>query len=213
MRKDMSRVIIERPRSGGDWSRLKKRFRHLEDLPSHEGIRRPHRGRKRLNENLNPLRRYLEKQVGRPWSKIYSEISEHVRADNTVQQHVRDHIKDFVAITPRREVEPPWSFDTPWRQPLYVDPKDGILKRTDQLPENKARRHRKFEPREADEIRLGQDHVLRRIKGFWYEFRTSYESWGYDLYGREIRIPHTAKRSLSRAELRRHGLTNEPEEE
>ena len=29
-------------------------------------------GFKVLNENLAPLRRYLEAQVGRPWDKIYS---------------------------------------------------------------------------------------------------------------------------------------------
>src|SRR5438309_9686382 len=34
--------------------------------------RRP--GEKWLNENLAPLRRYLESNVGRPWSKVYAEI-------------------------------------------------------------------------------------------------------------------------------------------
>ena len=56
---------------------------------------------KTLNENLNPLKRYLASQVGRPWRKVYSEISEHLKPTSTVQQHVRDHLQDFVATKTR----------------------------------------------------------------------------------------------------------------
>src|SRR5262245_24160795 len=133
MREDMPHVIVERPRWGAGRSR-KGRAVPLEDLPRHEGIRRPHMlsgDWKMLNENLAPLRRYLEGQVGRPWNKVYAEISRHLRADNPVQQHVREHLKDFVAIKPRRICD---SYTAPggrrehhdrlWYQPLYVDPED-----------------------------------------------------------------------------------------
>jgi hypothetical protein len=103
MRDDMARVIVERPRIPAYKAR-KGRQRDLDNLPSHEGMRRGAalRGdRKTLNENLKPLRRYLEKLVGRPWDKVYSEIAEHLRVSSTVQQHVRDHLKDFVAVKPR----------------------------------------------------------------------------------------------------------------
>ena len=97
-------------------------------------------GRKQLNENLAPLRRYLERQVGRPWSKVYSEIARHLRVDNAVQQHVRDHLRDFVAMKPRR-IAHPWRVGgVLWWQPLYVHPVTGLLCRTDRLPEEKARR-------------------------------------------------------------------------
>jgi hypothetical protein len=103
MRADMSRVIVERARRGG----IDRRGRpvSLEDLPQREGMCRRHfvaGAPKELNENLAPLRRYLERQVGRPWDKVYAEIAAHLRADNTVQQHVRDHLRDFVAVKPRR---------------------------------------------------------------------------------------------------------------
>src|SRR5262245_11066334 len=104
MREDMSHVIVERPRLGGGRAR-KGRAVALDDLPRHEGMRRPHKRSgdwKTLNENLSPLRRYLEHQVGRPWDKVYSEIARNLRTDSTVQQHVRDHLHDFVAIKPRR---------------------------------------------------------------------------------------------------------------
>jgi hypothetical protein len=100
MREDMSRVIVERPRLGGGWTK-RGRTVPFSELPKCEGMRRPHTRSgmwKALNENLNPLRRYLERQVGRPWDKVYSEIARNLRPDSTVQQHVRDHVPDFVAI-------------------------------------------------------------------------------------------------------------------
>lgn len=145
MRKDMARVIVERPRLG---PRLKppRRRADLEDLPKQEGMTRRHvasRQDRSLNENLAPLRRYLERQVGRPWDKVYSEIAANLRVDSTVQQHVRDHIRDFVALgqMPKTAIWrcPGW----PWHQPLYVDPRDGLLKRTDHHPAAKAARRAK----------------------------------------------------------------------
>jgi hypothetical protein len=149
----------------------------FENLPQHESMRRRHSiggNWKELNENLAPLRRYLERQVGRPWGKVYSEIAAHLRADNTVQQHVRDHLRDFVAVAPRRHAGLYANrVSGLWHQPLYVDEKDGILKRTDRLPEEKARRRarRNPPPRPIDRVALAADRELRRIDGFWYELR------------------------------------------
>lgn len=177
MREDMSRVIVERPRIIESAGR-KGRTSPFEQLPMQEGMRRSQRergGYKMLNENLAPLRRFLERQVGRPWDKVYSEIAERLRVDNTVQQHVRDHLGDFVATRPRRGVSG-WhrrGGASLWHQPLYVDPCDGILKHTDCLPEVKAQRrralaqvHRKMPP---DRVILSADRELRRKDGVWYE--------------------------------------------
>lgn len=172
MRADMSRMIVGRPRRGGRYRR--GRPVPLEDLPHREGIRRRHQisgGSKELNENLAPLRRYLARQVGRPWDKVYADIAAHLRVDNTVQRHVRDHLHDFVAIKPRRRYD--WyfpypgegkvPFSRPCYQPLYVDEKDGILKRTDRLPEEKAWRCARCRPpsRPLDRIVLARDRELR----------------------------------------------------
>jgi hypothetical protein len=150
----------------------------LEDLPTHEGLRRAQslRGdRKQLNENLAPLRRYLESQVGRPWNKVYAEIATRLRVDNTVQQHVRDHLRDFVAITPRRQIHD-WRACMRgglWWQPLYVNPVTGLLCRTDLLPEMKARRRamRHRVPAPIERIQLAKDRELRLIGGLWYEVK------------------------------------------
>src|SRR5271166_3005552 len=130
-----------------------------------------------LNENLSPLRRYLERQVGRPWDKVYAEIARRLRADNTVQQHVRHHLADFVAVKPRRRSGTlsilsgaKKRYDWLWFEPLYVDPRDGLLKRTDRLREAKAERQaRRPPPAPPDRIGLTADRELRRIEGLWFE--------------------------------------------
>lgn len=177
MREDMARVIVERPRIVDGIGR-KGRRRAFEDLPMQQGMRRSQRergGYKALSENLAPLRRFLERQVGRPWDKVYSEIAERLRVDSTVQQHVRDHLRDFVATRPCRGrsvwYSPYGKFL--WHQPLYVDPRDGILKRTDCLPEVKARRYQEAERarRKAppDRVEFSPDRALHRLDGIWYE--------------------------------------------
>lgn len=274
MRDDMARVIVERPRIP-DFKSRKGRPSPLEELPHYEGMRRPHllagEG-KTLNENLQPLRRYLERQLGRPWNKVYAEIAEHLRVDNAVQQHVRDHLRNFVAVTPRR-VAGGWRnrFGSHlWYQSLYVDPVTGFLCRTDDLPEEKARRRaRRHRPQETPtRVMLTPDRELRLVDGLWYEVRLAplpepeyrpyretqklrLKPYGpgpvveLDLVVRRLITPAvqdvvtgalievgpaiddpmswrtyrrahpdrryaTAKRTLNRQELRRHGLDNSP---
>ncbi len=198
MREDMSRLIVERPRKGGNFGR-KGRAVALENLPTKVGMRRFHvetGSYKYLNENLAPLRRYLERQVGRPWNKVFSEIAAHIRVDSTVQQHVRQHLQDFVAINPRHEINKGWYryLDRPWRQPLYVDPDDGLLKRTDRLLEVRlARRKRSEKAAEpVNVMTLPDGREVRQINGAWYEVWWSelpearYETLGGG--GSEIRV-------------------------
>ncbi|MGQ0531270.1 MAG: hypothetical protein ACT4OF_01090 [Caulobacteraceae bacterium] len=143
----MSKVIVARPRSGRAAAGLRPgRTRALADDDGEpiraKGAREPKtraRKTKQLNETLNPLKRYLASNVGRPWNKVYSEISEHLKATSTVQQHVRDHLDDFVAtktrmrsgvviVTPRfggeRQLSEDWSL-------YYVHPRTGLLRKNE----------------------------------------------------------------------------------
>lgn len=96
MRADMSKVIVERPRLGAGWSQQGDRLpRNIEDWPTR--ARKCPDKTKHLNENLAPLKRYLRSQVGSRWDDVYSAISKHLRPSNAVQQHVRDHLRDFVS--------------------------------------------------------------------------------------------------------------------
>jgi hypothetical protein len=114
----MAKVIVERPRIGGH-GRRKGRDQPLDALPTKEGMKRGHGDHKMLNENLQPLRRYLHKQVGRPWNKVYADLSKHVRVDNPVQQHVRDHVW--------QEVERHVVFDAEGRPCAKREFRNGIL--------------------------------------------------------------------------------------
>ncbi len=177
MREDMAKVIVERPRIKSRWASLTSpRSAQASEERNFIGMNRFHaerHGTKALNENLAPLKRYLFKQVGRPWNTIYSEISAHLRADNPVQQHVRDHLKDYVEIAPRPDVKTRHSrwTEAPWRQPLYVHPKTGLLCRTDSLAEVKAARRqaKAVSPKPITRIVLKPDLELRQIDGLWYE--------------------------------------------
>jgi len=150
MRDDMFEVIIERPRFRSR-ARYPRQFRRI---GTHAAKHDPEKlgfsagmsprgvdyvGLKSLNENLAPLRRYLERQVNRPWDKVWSEISTKLRPDSTVQQHVRDHVGDFVALKTFTKDGAVWvgagRFLTPPHPltgsgyKLYVDPRSGLLRR------------------------------------------------------------------------------------
>src|SRR5262245_62228647 len=96
MREDMYKVIVERPRGWKSKSSHAVRRRDDLDGPKQLGIRAGY-DRPALNENLSPLRRFLHAQVGRPWSKVYSEIASGIDRRNTVQQHIYQQADDFIA--------------------------------------------------------------------------------------------------------------------
>jgi hypothetical protein len=237
MREDMFKVIVERPRHRwGDTKHVRCRLAGDGDLPTKIGVRRyiavTGQKSKSLNENLKPLKRYLAKQVGRPWDKVYSEISATLAPGNVVKEHVRLHLDDFVAcrIAVGRDGE--WfnggtrrapASRPAWYQPFYVDPDDGILKESapywrkngiDLFP------WRLRKPRANPDVRkVDDDREFRRVDGVWYEV-TYRKDWDcppdqmvFDLIERKrvlARKRHAAgKRQLARAELIAHGLTND----
>lgn len=190
MRKDMSKIIVERPRHGSVERRRLGRTRPLEDgegeplrarAPRTEKLQKT----KHLNENLAPLRRYLERQVGRPWNKVHSEIAAHLRPTSTVQQHVLDHLKDFVAIQTRMQDgkvmasshrfggERPLDED---HRRYFVHPRTGLLKRNPNWRSwNAAHRAKQQSAADARAHRLRelgpmlQAHLLN--DGAWWEVK------------------------------------------
>ena len=132
----MFKVIVERPRRWKSDGTAAARRRDDLDGPAMLGMRAGY-GYRALNENLNPLRRYLHAQVGRPWNKVFGEICAHIDRRNTVQQHIRQHIEDFIAIDVAWH-DGQW-VDLKWRcsqfraapglsQPLFVDPTSGLIR-------------------------------------------------------------------------------------
>ncbi len=136
MRKDMCKAIVERPRRGKEGDAIAARLRQDLDGPMRLGTRAGY-GSRSLNENLAPLRRYLHSQIGRPWNKVFSEICAGIDRRNTVQQHIHQHIRDFIAVdVDARDGRPidlsaRWGFlrrDSGISQELYVDPRTGLIR-------------------------------------------------------------------------------------
>ena len=193
MREDMFKVIVERPRRGWRSRRHRRKTVGGEDtLPMKIGVKKHVAATgirsKWLNENLNPLRRYLRSQLGRPWDDVYSDICANLSPDHTVKQHVREHLDDYVARRIFVREDGAWvngsrrsSFDDrtrPWRQPFYVDPYDGVLK--DSTPRWAKIGHdpepwKRKPPVDPNIHILDEYRELRRIDGVWYELNFVHE--------------------------------------
>jgi hypothetical protein len=180
MREDMYKVIVERPRREKQGDAAAARLRRDLDGPMRLGMRAGY-GYRGLNENLAPLRRYLRAQLGRPWNKVFSEICAGIDRRNTVQQHIHQHIRDFIAIdvkvfggrlvglADRRRF---LLNDFGVSQELYVDPRSGLIR----LNRHYRAWHRNaaaYREREAAEIAsrrrvVDERTLLLLLEGIWY---------------------------------------------
>ncbi len=55
-------------------------------------------GTKHLNDNLEPLQRYLVSKVGKNWDKVYSELCGQLKKNTVSGQHVFNHLFDYVFL-------------------------------------------------------------------------------------------------------------------
>jgi hypothetical protein len=102
MRRDMAKVVTERPRRGHGnrskkWGRRlgKNEYAAEDHGPTRAPIARHHQygwNAKEFSDLLGPLRRYLRKQVGRPWDKVWSEIAHTLDSRSLTGQHIIHHI-------------------------------------------------------------------------------------------------------------------------
>jgi len=170
MRGDMPKVIVQRARRGARWRRKGRPLRDDDLSLSEVAVKKQDQVRgktKNLNENLAPLKRYLDSQVGRPWDKVWSEVCANLKPSNTVQQHVRDHVPDFVAIKTSLKDGEVWVHDRYSLKPvkesftkLYVDPKSGLLRRNKHFTGWKKWKQR----RRAEEVKA-RDARMRQVSG------------------------------------------------
>ncbi len=193
MRADMSKVLVEEPRSGRAHARAiegsrRRRRNHLD--PDGEGgparLGMTHGGRSKwFGEHLGPLHRYLRQQVDRPWDKVYGELCAALDRRSVVQAHLFQHIADQV------DVETTWHDGQVWvrswrgrvplaqsRAEMYVHPRTGILlvnrARVVERRRRKAERVERSLAREQDRrvgAPLPADVQWHRIDGLWYELR------------------------------------------
>jgi hypothetical protein len=188
MREDMYKVIVERPRRGKERDAIAARLRNDLDGPMRLGIRAGY-GYCSLNENLAPLRRYLRAQIGRPWNKVFGEICAGIDRRNTVQQHIHQHLRDFIAV------------DAAVRggrlvQELYVDPRTGLIRpnrsyRSWRRAAAERRRHEQVEI-ETRRRRVDEHTLLLLLDDVWFRVEV-------DVLPKEPRYDVVLRRNISRA--------------
>jgi hypothetical protein len=104
MRKDMAQLLVEHPRhNAGELYRehRRKANRDPEEAPTKQGMRRPYKERKEFGEYFPPIMGCLRKNVGRPWDKVFSELSASLHGGGAVIDHVKLHVtRDFVTLNP-----------------------------------------------------------------------------------------------------------------
>jgi hypothetical protein len=180
MRQDFNKVLVDCYRVGGGSLKPGRQPRDLDDLPKRQGMRNPYRighwdTAKDFGENLSPLFRYLEKQVGRPWDKVYSTICQNFDMRKTINQHILQHVNQYIQqdtfMEDGRVMERGYNNESrPLKAgQLYVHPKTRLLCRARKRGPNKRER----EAAQAREIATVRRHVhndvwLVKYEDNWY---------------------------------------------
>jgi hypothetical protein len=160
----MFEILIERPRLGGGYARPGRPPRDPDDWPRREPMRRHG---KMLNENLAPLRRFLERRLGRDWNDVHREISATLSLRSAVQKHVLDHLRmivdcDVILVDGRPHHAAARNGKSYPVRELYVCPRTRRLMRV--APEPKRPRRR----RSPERVALGDGRQAWLIDGIWY---------------------------------------------
>lgn len=132
MRSDIKYLLCERERVGSSHPSLKWAKRLNPDCDYEDYDSGPCRAssarnwqkgngldHKTLNENLNPLYRFLKTSVGRPWNDVYSEIRAQIDPRRANGFHVLQHVGWYVNLT----------FDIEDRYTHFVVDGEGKLQR------------------------------------------------------------------------------------
>lgn len=195
MRRDMAKVVIERPRGGSHLPSLKTAKRLSKDEVNAED-----HGATRLRSSpvaqygydakpselhSSPLRRFLQKRIGRPWNKIYSELSE-VDERSISGQRVLNHIECEVEfhceeIDKKIYRKNDWMHGLRGKRPVegfFIHPRTGLLcyakrikiqYRTEkEVRESQAVRPFGVYQKNHDYIVVNPTSVLERRKGLWF---------------------------------------------
>ena len=219
MRKDMNRVLTERPRVGGDDGQKHERtYKHklrvrekqyykdieIDDRPTKESMRKRHdRGgaSKSFSDHIKPLERFLLSRVGQPWNKVWSEICEVLKGTSLQANHVKDHVKGYVGGIPHSG-QKYFAYNEWWnprRSLVWVD-ENGILRRG----ERRRRLRAKDLKKTYDHVRESDLVEYHKINGCWY--RVEIRMWD-PIVSKPVPVFHS-KKALSRREAKKLDLEN-----
>jgi hypothetical protein len=176
----MPKILVERarPPSRDPRGRDGRKFRDQSDA-AFLAMKAGYRDLKSLNENCAPLARYLERQAGRPWDKVYSEMRAVIDGRNGVQRHILEHLDQYVAVHTRRVDgqlihlgQHFLGLQRAW-QPLYVDARTHLLRRNPQGSSWRRtyRERQQAKDRERAQVwrEVSDRRQLHRFEGCWFE--------------------------------------------
>jgi hypothetical protein len=163
-------------------ARRSAREKDYDSLPLHSSMKPKSRKwdeRKQLNEYLNPLVRYLKKNCSRPWNKVYSEICENMDRRGIVQDHIFQHLFDYVERKPIFKDGRPHRTGYGGLFRLYKNGSTFYVDRGGTLREPKERLPPWREDKEEPNLIKADDESIFLLKrdgdGTW--FRISLEDW------------------------------------
>ncbi len=193
MRADLNKLLCERERRGGmyrSFGPYRKAKKFAVEIDTEEGgdaghesmTRRYGYDGKEFNENLNPLRRQLQKAIGRRWDAFYSELCRVFDKRSVINQHILQHLYDYCERNVYLRDKELWvrgkyGHDKPLKNEscdFYVDPRDGLIKansfRVSYRTEQRKERAREAKE-EAQRTRwIDDERVLRKVAGIWFIF-------------------------------------------
>ena len=172
MRDDFRKVVIERARWGSRLPNLKTRWSTARYDPDADyGLPKTWDWpQKSFSDHLSPLRRYLQKQVGRPWRKVEAEILRTLDTRNLIGKHLWTHAKQMVETEVRMSPDGR-ALDLRGYEirDLYVHPRTGLLRRQKPAPVDRAAERRK-KIAEAERVVLDARVSAEKVKDLWYLF-------------------------------------------
>lgn len=193
MRSDMKKVVVERPRWGSR-VRNQKFGKKLRYIPGHDYEEEPRKARgfesfhdgvgKLFTDVLGPLYRYLDRNVGRPWNKIYSEMCASLDKRKTTGRHIFQHVEQMVERDcyvgedgkVRYNRYRSWIFGGDGSQEVrgfYVHPRTGLLCLAPRETRREWKRKLMGAQREVTRLYLDNNIGYQKHEGIWYRVKLS----------------------------------------
>lgn len=181
MRPDMEKLLTECYRHGKDRDHRRKRIQDkqlpIEEAPIRESFSKwavAHWQGKEQADNLAPLKRFLQRSVGKLWNDVYSEICQNINTNKATDIHILQHLdwmvekNTFVGEDGKvwfyssggdpSPIEDRWAYS----EQYYVCPKTGTLQK-----QGRKKTTYKHKP-EVHKITISNDSQAFQIDGIWY---------------------------------------------
>lgn len=176
MRNDMSKLVGKSKHSARYVRRNGRMAQELECLPTREPMYSD-RGYRSKVKNATPLLRWLEAQVGRPWTQVYAELCGRFNVRSANGLDVRDFVESYVRLKVYEadgelKCMGRWGGEVDVGSDLYVDPKSGLLSKVPVTETYRARTQRRRDEMAAElaakRIEVSETRQLHKLEGIWY---------------------------------------------